>query len=81
MLKGKGEEQSEEKEEVVRASGRGGFQKVGVKMVLTGRESRRDLKGEERGAGVGAVRTERTSFNPLLHPRSPGSVRGGGPSD
>lgn len=41
MLKGQGEEgeESEEKEETVRASGRGGFQKVGVKMVLTGRES------------------------------------------
>lgn len=41
MLKGQGEEEeSEEKEEeIVRASGRGGFQKVGVKMVLTGRES------------------------------------------
>lgn len=41
MLKGQGEEEEEreEKEETVTASGRGGFQKVGVKMVLTGRES------------------------------------------
>lgn len=53
-----------------RASGRGGFQKkVGVKMVLTGRESWRDLKGEQRGAGVGAVRAgEGASTPPPLHP-------------
>lgn len=40
MLKGCGEEETEKKEEeVFRAPGKGGFQKVGVKMVLTGRES------------------------------------------